>query len=168
MPIYRGAGCSCRGAARAPPGPPPPLITAYRRPVPLSSSGLHRHVDPLNTSAWNTLLRGRKRWALLPPRHRAPHPDALPPQLATELEYFNRSEGFSAEMGWWGTTALWRDASNRSAEEAFRDLRSRWGGEESAGSGLLECEQRPDETLFVPSGWWHTTLNLAPSIAVTE
>ena len=35
-------------------------------------------------------------------------------------------------------------------------------------SGLLECVQRPNETLFVPSGWWHTTLNLQPSLAITE
>lgn len=35
-------------------------------------------------------------------------------------------------------------------------------------NGLLECVQRPNETLFVPSGWWHTTLNLKPSLAVTE
>ncbi len=34
--------------------------------------------------------------------------------------------------------------------------------------GLLDCIQRPNETLFVPSGWWHTTLNLEPSLAITE
>jgi len=30
-------------------------------------SGASWHVDPALTSAWNTLLCGRKRWALYPP-----------------------------------------------------------------------------------------------------
>ena len=32
-----------------------------------AGSGSSFHVDPFNSSAWNTLLQGRKRWALYPP-----------------------------------------------------------------------------------------------------
>ena len=33
---------------------------------------------------------------------------------------------------------------------------------------VLQCIQRPGETMFIPAGYWHTVLNIKPSVAVTE
>lgn len=32
----------------------------------------------------------------------------------------------------------------------------------------LECVTKPGELLFIPSGWWHSALNLEPSVAFTQ
>lgn len=32
----------------------------------------------------------------------------------------------------------------------------------------LECVTKPGELLFIPSGWWHSALNLEKSVAVTQ
>lgn len=33
---------------------------------------------------------------------------------------------------------------------------------------MLECVQRPGQTIYVPAGWWHAVLNLEWSVAVTH
>ena len=132
------------------------------------------HIDPLNTSAWNTLLRGRKRWALLPPAagwpvgsggESAAEPHSKPPKPV----YFNQSNLYTREMGWWGLTAPWR-LGELQMPEYFAAI--------DAGAGApagwpkpLQCEQRAGETMFVPSGYWHGVHNIAeagPTVAITE
>lgn len=32
----------------------------------------------------------------------------------------------------------------------------------------MECVLQPGEMIFVPSGWWHTVLNMDDTLAVTQ
>ncbi|KAJ6852279.1 F-box protein isoform X1 [Iris pallida] len=104
-------------------------------------SGASWHVDPSLTSAWNTLLYGRKRWALYPPG-RVP---------AGVTVHVNEEDG---DVNIDSPTSLlwWLDIYPHLAEH----------------EKPLECTQLPGETIFVPSGWWHCVLNLETTIAVTQ
>ncbi|KAH1065366.1 hypothetical protein J1N35_030353 [Gossypium stocksii] len=104
-------------------------------------SGASWHVDPGLTSAWNTLLCGRKRWALYPP-------GTVP--LGVTVHVDDDDGDISVDS----PTSLqwWLDFYPLLADE----------------NKPIECTQLPGETIFVPSGWWHCVLNLETTIAVTQ
>ena len=52
-------------------------------------SGASWHTDPIGTSAWNALLRGRKRWAMYPPSHPPPGHDEDGKSLTSMQWYFS-------------------------------------------------------------------------------
>ncbi|KAI6687816.1 hypothetical protein NL676_024644 [Syzygium grande] len=104
-------------------------------------SGASWHVDPALTSAWNTLLCGRKRWALYPP-------GKVPLGVTVHV---NEDDG---DVNVQGPSSLqwWLDFYPLLADE----------------DKPIECTQLPGETIFVPSGWWHCVLNLETTVAVTQ
>ncbi|CAN1181872.1 Lysine-specific demethylase JMJ21 [Linum perenne] len=104
-------------------------------------SGASWHVDPALTSAWNTLLCGRKRWALYPPGR-------VPLGVTVHV---NEDDG-DVNIDTPSSLQWWLDFYPLLADE----------------DKPIECTQLPGETIFVPSGWWHCVLNLETTIAVTQ
>ncbi|XP_049349579.1 F-box protein At1g78280 [Solanum verrucosum] len=104
-------------------------------------SGASWHVDPSLTSAWNTLLCGRKRWALYPPGR-------VPLGVTVHV---NEEDG-DVNIDSPSSLQWWLDFYPLLAEE----------------DKPIECTQLPGETIFVPSGWWHCVLNLETTVAVTQ
>ncbi|KXS09287.1 Clavaminate synthase-like protein, partial [Gonapodya prolifera JEL478] len=105
-------------------------------------SGASWHADPMSTSAWNTLIAGRKRWAFYPPH--VPYPPGV------MVDPTRPMGANAAAMG----MARW-----------YLEVYPRLPLEMRP----LECIQEPGQTVFVPGGWWHAVLNLSPvNIAVTQ
>ena len=71
-------------------------------------------------------------------------------------------EGWGEEMPW----SFSRSEYAKKHDKLFAQYDDRGGG--GAGSGGMQCRLRKGETIFVPSGWWHTVYNVKPSIAITE
>ena len=92
-------------------------------------TGSSLHVDPFATSAWNTLISGKKRWLLFPPGT------------------FKKGTFDTSMMG-----ALWYMYEY----PKYKHLKH------------YDIIQKTGDTLFVPSDWWHVTLNLEDSIAITQ
>ena len=106
-----------------------------------SRSGSTFHVDPNGTSAWNAVVRGRKKWILLPPSCVPPgvHPSMDGADVCTSVSLIEWFMQFYAEA---------RSQYPRQMREGI-------------------CEA--GDVLFVPTGWWHAALNLDDfTLAVTQ
>ena len=125
-------------------------------------SGTCIHIDPLGTSAWNTVITGRKRWVLLPPEVKksiAKGMDVIrkgmyllsyypSPSLLTSLP--PSPTGEDDEMTNYVLDLLPR------IKAAHPDI------------PILEFVQEAGDTVFVPGGWWHGVLNLDKTLAITQ
>lgn len=117
------------------------LVSESRRPpyrwwlVGPVRSGTCVHIDPLATSAWNTLIQGKKRWVLFPPH--------VP-------KYIVKGKG------------LVRDDEDDEAIHYFtfilprikRRAHARRHEDEYRGFACYEFIQNEGETVFIPTGWW--------------
>ncbi|KDD76435.1 hypothetical protein H632_c227p3, partial [Helicosporidium sp. ATCC 50920] len=122
-------------------------------------SGTGVHQDPLATSAWNALLRGRKRWALLPPEtpRELVRPPGEPDREA--CTWFRRVWPMLDRMAREDEATIGLD-SGRSSAGRLRPSR--------APLTMLNFVQHPGDTVFVPGKWWHAVLNLDFTVAITH
>jgi len=104
-------------------------------------SGTAMHTDPLVTSAWNTLIAGRKLWLLFPP--------GVPRTLAKAKNVMGKDD-------------------DDEAINHFLDLLPRQLSGSDQKVVPLICVQQPGDTIYVPGNWWHCVLNLDDTIAVTQ
>lgn len=107
-------------------------------------SGSKWHLDPNKTCAWNAVIRGRKRWVMLPP-------GCVPPGVKTTPDGSEVTQPVSL-VEWFQTF--------------YAEMRKRT---KEASWDLKEGVCGPGECVFVPSGWWHCVLNLDDNtIAITQ
>lgn len=110
------------------------------------NTGSTFHKDPNSTSAWNQLLSGLKLWIMLPP-------DVSPPGVIADSEEENVTAPLS--LSEWVNAGFFNDClklcERNTAEKQYC---------------LIGCTY-PGETIYVPSNWWHSVINIEDSVAMT-
>lgn len=128
-------------------------------------SGTDFHIDPYQTSAWNALIYGEKRWAFYPrdnlPLHlRKGNARRTPQEQSLCVDTYNHVPDLTK----W-TQPLYKCHSYN----ALKWFTNRYCETFVYGEPPLECIQRSGEIIFVPGSWWHMVLNITDiTIAVTQ
>eukprot|EP01126_Amoeba_proteus_P053920 TRINITY_DN659_c1_g1_i6.p1 TRINITY_DN659_c1_g1~~TRINITY_DN659_c1_g1_i6.p1 ORF type:complete len:211 (-),score=43.38 TRINITY_DN659_c1_g1_i6:123-755(-) len=101
-------------------------------------AGATFHKDPNWTSAWNGLVSGHKKWIMWPPD--------VPP-----LGVIPSDDGLDVTVP--ATMVQWFNDFYH-IKHPIKDP--------------IEFVQRPGDLVFIPSGWWHSVINLDSTIAFTQ
>jgi histone arginine demethylase JMJD6 len=145
-------------------------------------SGVGLHIDPLNSSAWNSLIVGAKKWIIVEPGHEN--------RVSTSCQV---QSGYFASEGDANLLSLFMDSSvatNQSTASDTKDANVSAGCDrtlmsekirlaltESAdpapitlptGERAIIFTQRAGQTLYIPFGWKHAVMNIEYSVAVTH
>jgi len=110
-------------------------------------SGSAVHKDPFGTSAWNTVVHGRKLWLLFPP-------ETLE-IIVKDIENENDDEDDEVEL------------NILEPIHYFMSILPKLRRKHPTISIYLTFQESGD-TMFVPSGWWHSVINLTDTIAITQ
>jgi len=112
-------------------------------------SGTCVHIDPLATSAWNTLIYGAKRWVLFPPH--------TPKHVVKGKGLIKKNEDDEAIH--YFMTILPRIKQRAAESDGTGDYEN---------FQCYEFTQNAGETVYIPNGWWHAVLNLSHTVGVTQ
>ncbi|KAF2075258.1 hypothetical protein CYY_003434 [Polysphondylium violaceum] len=156
-------------------------------------SGASFHKDPNHTSAWNTVITGRKKWVMYPPHITPPgvYPsdDGLevtaPSSIVEWFVNFYEKDTDKDDMDQQDDDEfLQQQKENEKKQTRFKINNKRKGNNIQIKQKQEQQQQQeqetyetvkplegilhPGEMIFVPTGWWHTVINLEESIAITH
>eukprot|EP01079_Euglenida_sp_SAG-EU17-18_P009115 gene9114-1638_t len=140
-----------------------------------SGAGFPLHTDPYGTSAWNVLTEGRKLWCMFPPSPTLaspdtdqgngdcvggqaalqPVPDLFPPGVSP-VPFTSTYTSLPAQSWFTATLPLLMQHQGLCGSGALPDC------------GLIWVVQEAGDVVWVPAGWWHTTLNLERCVTYTQ
>lgn len=122
-------------------------------------SGTTIHIDPLATSAWNTLIYGKKRWVLFPPY--------IPKRIVKGTDLIRKGEDDEAIH--YFMYILPRIKQKAASQSSWKDSNNTCGSRNPYQNfRCYEFTQNAGETVFIPNGWWHAVLNLTHTIGITQ
>ena len=115
-------------------------------------SGTTIHIDPLATSAWNTLISGKKRWVLFPPY--------IPKRIVKGKSVIKKGEDDEAIHYFMYILPRIKQMAikyqNDNTVQGYHNFR------------CYEFTQEAGETVYIPNGWWHAVLNLTDTVGITQ